>query len=139
MSQTLLKRNTKIQGMDPMGLCAPWSDSFIDNKKTIKTQTKKQRYIFLDRSLNNCEGLNQWAFVPLGPTLTYTTSNLNNQRNYLEANKCTDYNKCNQKHRHLRHKLSQACMGRKSVCIVWIWLTGNLKSHPRTSFRINGH
>ena len=50
MSQTLLKRNTKIQGMDPMGLCAPWSEYFIDNKKYHQNIDKKAK-IYIFRSL----------------------------------------------------------------------------------------
>ena len=38
MSPAFLKSNTKIQGIDPMFLCDPWSESFIkdqDNHQNI--------------------------------------------------------------------------------------------------------
>ena len=44
------------------------------------------------RSQNNCEELTQWAIVPLGTTLSYKNSNLNNLRNLLEANQYIDVN-----------------------------------------------
>ena len=51
----------------------------------------------LDKSLNNCEWLPQESFVTLGPTLTYTTSNLNNLSNFLETSQCIDGKRCNHK------------------------------------------
>ena len=42
-----------------------------------------KRKINIDHSQNNCGVLTQWAFVPLGPTLTYTTTNLNNFINFV--------------------------------------------------------
>ena len=72
----------------------------------------------------------------LGQTLTYKNSNLNNTRKCVEFKKCIDCDRFNNKNRHPRHDLLQACGG-YSVCPVWIRLTVNLKSHPRESFRIN--
>ena len=49
-----------------MGLCVPWSDSFIHNWKNYKNSENKTKMTFcwkaLDPSQNNCEGLTQWAF-----------------------------------------------------------------------------
>ena len=67
----------------------------------------------------NYEGLNQWAFVPLGKTLTYTTSNLNSLQNSLESNQCIDCDELNHKNRHSIQELPQYCGGSKYVCPVW--------------------
>ena len=88
-------------------------------------------------SQNSCEVLTQWEFVHLGSTLTYTTSNLNKLRKRIEANQCFDGNRKNYKTRNPWHKLPKTCGGSKSVCLVWIRTTENLKSHPRTSFWMN--
>ena len=42
ISPTFLKLNTKNQGIDPMGICAPWADSFIKNQKNYQNIDKKQ-------------------------------------------------------------------------------------------------
>ena len=47
MSPTFLRQNTKKQGIDPTGLCDPWSDSLIkkyflyQNVDNNKNMTKK--------------------------------------------------------------------------------------------------
>ena len=91
----------------------------------------------LDHSQNNWDGLNQWSFVPLGPTLTYKTSNLNKFRKFLAANQCIDGNSWNNKNQHPLHDLPQTCGGSKSVCTGSIRPTENFQSHLRTSFSIN--
>ena len=106
----------------------------IDNKTNINSCWNA-----LDHSQNNFEGLTQWEFVPLGLILTYTTSNLNNLRNYLEANPCIEDNRWNHKNRHSNHDLPQTCGGRIYICQVWIRPTENSLKHPRTSFSINEH
>ena len=57
-----------------MGICASWDDSFINNRKNISKHRQQNKdefcWEYLDRSLNNCEGLIQWLFVFLGKTLT---------------------------------------------------------------------
>ena len=43
MSPTFLKYNTKNQGIYPIGLCAPWAKSFINNQnkyQNIEYKTK---------------------------------------------------------------------------------------------------
>ena len=124
-----------------MGLCAPWDNYFIHNQKQISKHIQQQNmtscWKALDHSLNICEGLIQWYFVPLGPTLTYKNSSLNNLINWHELNQYINCGRCNHKNRHSRHDLPQACRGNKSVCQVWIKPTGNFQSYPRTSFRIN--
>ena len=78
--------------------------------------------------------------MPLYPALTYTTVNLNHLINCLEANKCIDDNRFNNKNQPPHHNLPQTCRGRGgSVCPVWIRPTENFQLHPRTSFRINEH
>ena len=79
-----------------MVLCAPWADYFINKKNIYQSIDNKTKTNYclndLYPSLNSCEGLNQWAFVPFGKTLPYTTSNLNNSSNCLESNQCIDGN-----------------------------------------------
>ena len=103
ISPILLKCNTKKQVIDPIGLCAPWCDSFIDTQNNYQNIENKTKMIFcwkgLDQSLNNCERSTQWTFDPLGSTLTYKTPNLDNLRNFLEANQCIDDKRCNHKNR----------------------------------------
>ena len=86
-----------------MVLCSPWADSFINNQKNYQDMDNKTNMNYclkaLDRSINSCEGLTQWAVVNLGPTLTYKTSNLNNLGNLFEANKCINGNRRNKKNR----------------------------------------
>ena len=104
------------------------------------TEKKDDKNVFwraLDHSQNNCEVLTQWEFVALGQTLTYTTSNFNNLRNWLEIKQYIDGNMCNYKNQHPHHDLAKTCGARKCVCPVYIRPTDNLKSHPRKSFRIN--
>ena len=91
----------------------------------------------LDNSIKSCEVLTQWKFSPLGPTLIYKTSNLNNLRNCLEANQCIDGDRCNHKNRHSCHNLSQSCVGIKSVFPVWIRPTVKFYSLLMKSSRIN--
>ena len=83
-------KHQKNQLIYPMGLCDPWGDSFIHNFKLYQKLDNKTKMTFcwkaLDHSQNNYEELTQWAYVPLGKTLTYKNSNLNNLSNYLEAN-----------------------------------------------------
>ena len=94
-------KHKKIQGIDPMGLFKPWSDSSINNRHNYQNIDNKTNmascWKALNNSLNNCDGLNQWAFVPLGPTLTHTTSKLNNLRNCFESNECIYCDSCNKK------------------------------------------
>ena len=108
MSPTFLKWNTKIQGIDAMGICAPWAESFINNQYNYQNIDNKTKMFFLkalDHSLNTCEGVTQWVFLPLGPILTYTTSSFNNLINFLEANQCIDCDRINHKKCHPRHDL----------------------------------
>ena len=91
-----------------MGVCAPWTDSFINNQNNYQNIDNKTKMIFFENiSLNNCLGLTQFPFVTLGTTLTYTTPNLNNSRNLVESNKCIDRTSCNHKDRHPCHGLPQ--------------------------------
>ena len=130
-----------IQKICPMVLCAPWAESFIHNWKNYQSIDNKTKMTFcwkyLDNSQNNCDGLTQWSFVTLGPTITHTTSNLNNLKKFFEENQFIDGNKWNHKKWHPRHDLLQICGGRKSVCPFWKYTTVNFQSHPRTSFSIN--
>ena len=100
-----------------MGICTPWSDYFINNQKNYQNINKKKKmtscWKYLDHSLNNCEGLTQWAFVPLETTLTQKTYNLNNLRNCLELNQCIDYDSYNHKNPHPCHYLPQSCVGKQ--------------------------
>ena len=91
----------------------------------------------LDHSLNHCEGLTKWSFVPLGKTLTYKTLNLNNLRKCLEDKQCIYCNRSKKKNLHLRHELPQSCSESKSIFPVWIPSTDVLQSRPRTIFSIN--
>ena len=52
ISLQTVKKSLEI---NPMGLSAPWDD-YLD-------------IIALNPVNNNCQGLTQWALVPLGPTL----------------------------------------------------------------------
>ena len=117
-----------------MGFCAPWDDYFINNNKKLKHRQQQKMdscWNFLDHSITLLN------FVLLGPTLTYTTSNLNNLRDCLESNKFIGGNRCNHKKRNPHHNLPQSCRGFKYVCAVWIHPTDNLQSHLRTSSSIN--
>ena len=134
-------KHKKNQGKDPMVLCAPWSNYFINNQNNDQNMDNKTKMTScwkgLDPSLNNCEVITQWAFVPLGPTLTYTTSKLNNLRNFPESNQFIYVYRCYHKNRPLATTFHKPVWRRKSVCPVWIRPTDNLWSHLRTSFRIN--
>ena len=136
-------RRTKNQGIYPMDLCAPWFDYSINNQKHYqKIYNKTNMTCFwkaLDNSLNNFEGLNQWEFLPLGPTFTYTISNLNNLSKFSEANICIYGNRFNNKYQHPHHELTQSCRGSKYSCPFWISPTDNLQYHPSTNFSINEH
>ena len=70
-------------------------------------------------------------------TLTYTTSNLNKLRNWLESNQYIYGERLNHSNRHPRNKLPQTCRWSKSVCPGLIRPTENLKSHLGTIFSIN--
>ena len=140
-SLTFSRWDTKNQRMDPMGLCSSWADSFNNKLNNYHNINKNKKMNFCWKafyhSLNNSEGLTQWAFAPLGPTFTYTTANLKKFRNFLEANQFIYGDMRYHKNRQPCHNLIRACGGGKSVCLVWIRPTENLQSHPRTSFRIN--
>ena len=81
ISPTLLRQNTKnAQGIYPMGLCPCGMTLLFTTEKLSKHgQQKNMTFCWkdLDHSQNNCAGLTQWDFVPLGPTLNYTAPNLN--------------------------------------------------------------
>ena len=109
-------------------------------KEIIKTNTTKQKNDFfksLDHSQNNCEGITQCKFVPLGPTLTYKTSNFKNLSKWYEANQCIDGDMWTSKNQHPHHNLPQTFSWRKSICLVWIRPADNFLTHLRRSFRIN--
>ena len=78
-----------------------------------------------------------WHLFLLCPTLTYTTANLNNLSNCLEANQCIDGNRLKHKKLHPHHNIHQTCGGRKYVYLVWMRPIDNFLTHPSTSFRIN--
>ena len=60
----------------------------------------KIKQITLGCNTKNYKELTKWAFVTLGPTLTYTTKSFKNLRKFLEANQCIDGNRLNHKNRH---------------------------------------
>ena len=123
-----------------MSLCDPWDESLIqDKKKQNLDNDTKMTFCSkdVDHSQNNCEGLTQWAFVPLGPKLTYTTTNLKNFRNYHQENKYIDDDRLNHKNRHPFHNFTQTCGGSKYVCTVWIQPTDSFSTYLMTSFRIH--
>ena len=134
-------KHKNISRKIPNGNLCPLGRLFYLQLKKISKHRQRNLDDFLlkiFRSLTRYfQRLTQWAFVTLGGILTYTTSNLNNLRNFLESNTYIDCNKCNHKNRHPHHNLPQTCGGSKSVCPVWIWTTDHFQSHLRTSFRIN--
>ena len=141
MSPTFLKCNTRIQGIYPMVVCAPWSDSFVKNQNNYQIIDKKTKMIFcskaLDNSLNHCEGLTQWDFVPLRETLLFATSELNNLRNFLNKINVLIVKGAITKTGTLStffHKPEE-----ESNPYVWFGIrtTAGFQSHPRTGFSIN--
>ena len=108
MSPTFLRWNTqKAKNIHNDPLCPLGWLFYSQPTFFIKAWKTDLCWKAFDHSLNNFEGLNQWFFVTLGKTLTYTTSNLNNLRNYPEDNKRIDGNKYNKKKRHPCHDLPQ--------------------------------
>ena len=69
-----------------------FSAYFADYKKQYLANMKMSSTT-LRQNTKNRKGLTQWAFVPLGPTLTYTTANLKNFRKCLESNQYIDDNR----------------------------------------------
>ena len=94
--------------INPMCIGDPWSDSYIQHQ--IKEKS------------------------PMILIYQYT---VNNFRNCLESNKCIDDDRWNNKNRHPRQDLPQTYRVIKYVYLVCIRPTGNLLTHPTTSFRIN--
>ena len=92
---------------------------------------------YLDHWLNIYEGLTLWSFVPLRPTLIYTTSKWNNLNNLLESNQCIGFDMFNHKNWYPFHDLPQSWGGIKSICPFWISSTWNFRSYPSTRFSIN--
>ena len=92
------------------------------------------RYLY--NSQNYCEGLNQWAIVPLDLKFIYITANLNKLKNFLESNQCIDDKRWNHKNYNPQHNLPQTCVRRKYIWPVWIQPTGDLLTHLRKSLRI---
>ena len=136
----IIKMKQKNSRDTPNGSFCPLGRLFYPQPKHLSKHRQQNGDFLLKvfyHSLNNCKGLNQQAFIPLGSTITYTTSNLINLRNFLATNQCIDVNRYNHKNGHPCHNLPQACWGSKYVCLVLIRPTSNLKSHLRTSFRIN--
>ena len=136
ISPTFLKWNTKKSRDIPNVTLCLFGRFFYSQPKYYQNKDNKTNIISCWKTfyhlLNNFEGLTQWDFVPLGTTLTYTTTNLKNLSKCLEFNQCIDCDRCNHKNSNPCHDLPQSCRG-----MVWIWPTANFKSHPRTSFRIN--
>ena len=73
---------------------------------------------YLYHSVNNFDWLTQWESVPLGPTLTYTTSNLNNLSKFLEANQFIDWYRLNNKNRKPHHDLPKS-LGEKNPYVLF--------------------
>ena len=92
------------------------------------------------------KGLTQWDFLPLGPTLIYTSENLTtltNKTNRMNlgiltwSHSINWWRKLKSQNRHPHQNLPQKCRGRKYVYPVWIRPTYNFLAQPRTGFRIN--
>ena len=143
ISLTLLRWNTKKSGNRLNGNFWPFGQplySQLKNYQNIDNKTKMNFcWKYLDQSQNSFGRLTQWDFVPLGPTLIHKTSNLNNLRNFLEANTFIDVNRWNHKNRHPHHDLTQTYRESKSICPVRIRPSENFKSHLRKCFSINEH
>ena len=54
-----------MQGINPMGISAPWAD-YKNNLFIIKLKTKKQPY---DITQKNCKRLTQWALFNFVTTI----------------------------------------------------------------------
>ena len=119
----------------PLGRIVFWRPNFLTKLRQQTNMTSCWKY--LDQKQNNCKGLIQWAFVPLGLTLSYTTSNMKNLWNCLEANQCFDENRWNHNNWHPCNNLTHTRRRRKSICPVWISPIDNLITHPRTICSIN--
>ena len=142
MSPTFIRQKKIKSRYRPNCTFCPFSRLFYSQLKKLSKHRQRKRQFFwkaLDHSQNNCMGLKHWFFVHLMPKLTYTTSNFNNLRNCLESNKFIDGNRWNPPNQQPVQNLPQTFRGSKYVCTVWIRLTENFQSHPRTSFRINEH
>ena len=130
-STTFLKWNIKKSSDISNGTFCPLGWLFYSQLKIYQNKDNKTKIIFcwksLDRSQNNCEGLTQWDFVSLGDTITYTTSNLNNLRNFIGSNQCIYCDSWYHKNWNPRHNLPQNCRGRKSVCPFWVQTTDNFQ------------
>ena len=57
------------QGIDPMGLSTTLDD--YKNKQLLTNTNFSPKT--LRQNTKKCKGLTQWEFVPLGPTLIFTT------------------------------------------------------------------
>ena len=76
-----------------MGLSSPWDEY----KNTQLFTNLKIKQTTLIRNTKHLQGLTQWDLVPLVPTLTYTSVNLENLRNCLVSNQCIDDDRLNKK------------------------------------------
>ena len=69
-----------MQGISPMGLCDPWFDSYFHSWKNHQNLDNKTQVNFCWKYLDHlqcfCKRWSQWAFLPPGMTLIYTTENL---------------------------------------------------------------
>ena len=83
MSPTTLGQNTlKQKGFTQCAFVPHLADHSFDkriNEQNLDNRT--QMHLFrkaLDQQQNHCEGLTQWSFGTLGPTISYTPTNLKN-------------------------------------------------------------
>ena len=95
-----IKHKITARGLPNRTLC-PLGRLFylqLKNQQNLDNKTKMTFcWKYLYNSQNNCEGLTQWVFVLLVPTLIYITSNLKNLINCLESNQCIDDDRWNYK------------------------------------------
>ena len=70
----LLILNTKIFKVCTQWYFVPLGLTLLLTTKILSKNRQQQKMTFfgkyLDHSQNNCEGLTQWDFVPLGPIIT---------------------------------------------------------------------
>ena len=123
MSPTLLKLNSQNSGYIPNGPLSPLVWFFYWQQKIISKHRQQHKDEFLLKSFRSLTKyfvvLTQRSFVPLGTTLTHTTTKLNKLSNFLESNQFIYCDRWNYKNRHPSHNLPQTCGYSKFECLVW--------------------
>ena len=129
VTNNFIMKHKYLQGIDRMGICAPWT--YYKNNQIFTNMEIKQTALWCNT--NYLQEVASWELVPLWTKLIYTTVNLKNFRNLLEANKLIDGNRWYHKNQHPLHDLPQTC-GESNRFPQFLYLPLTTWSHTQGQF-----